>query len=220
MSAKQVHIGIDPATVGVRDATVVADRPSPTGRLAPNVMPDPWQLPPIGGPSLWDKIKAEHYREDDDGRRPDFVRAFLCAVKKLPSRIDTSTVVEDPRRFDQDVIQDWIFGPHGEFTGFAKINLMEELDKKALMFAVRGPPDDFTWSPRHHDLHRITFAVTPVHIPDHSRLSLYPYQMDAMMRLGGFEGRERPVLYVRFATYDDYALWAALASHDHYGSRR
>lgn len=162
--------------------------------------------------SLMDKMRQHYVDQLEPGNnyhRIDFVRAAFRAGKRWEEYADMALVVDRPTAYPSDFINDWIFGPHGEFTGFARVNVMEDLHRHAYAGGREGTTID--WSPRHDEVRHINFKVSLCRLSDRHH-SLYDYQVAS--RLSGLDRNAGAVCFVRFATYHDYAAWEQIAARD------
>lgn len=201
--ARKYVIGIDPAFKTVDKAAMVMM--PPTGRLTSSP-PQPQPMP-LRGPRMAQSIREALLREHDRdrvGQRADFVRAFFKAIDREHTDIDLDFVVTDPKHVDYDLLHHWIFGPIGEFTGFARVNIMEDIAAEMRRdWMVTNDLRRCLWQPRSRDYKHVSFYVTCIYHP--------------MMHVRyGRQGYDEPVFYVQFATYDDRAEWARLAAQDDY----
>lgn len=136
-------------------------------------------------------------------REPQFVRAFIRAAQRTPD-LDPSRVVTNPLRDDWVYVNEWLFGPLGEFTSFAKLNILsEELGPRQL---DNQAGEEFLWRPRNRYIRGVTFKVMLL-----SPRRFLPYRTGAMRDHAHDEGI---LSFMRFATYDDYVMWAAFAQSD------
>jgi hypothetical protein len=207
--ARKYVIGIDPAFRTVDKAAMVMM--SPTGRLTSSP-PQPQPMP-LRGPRMAQSIREMLLREQDRDRgvdqRADFVRAFFKAIDREHTGIDLDFVVTDPKRVDYDLLHHWIFGPIGEFTGFARVNLMEDISAEMRRdWMVTNDLRRCLWQPRSRAYKHVSFYVTCIYHP----------AMHVSYRHQGWQGEA--IFYVQFASYDDQAEWARLAAQDDYRTTR
>jgi hypothetical protein len=136
-------------------------------------------------------------------REPQFVRAFVRAAERTPD-LDPARVVTDPLRDDWVYVNEWLFGPIGEFTSFAKLNILsEELGPRQL---DNQAGEEFRWRPRNRYIRGVTFKVTLL-----SPRRFLPSRRGHVRDNTHDEGI---LSFMRFATYDDYVMWAAFAQSD------
>ena len=104
--------------------------------------------------------------------------------------------VRDWSRTDPRFLNRWLFGPHGEFTGFARVPALEDYMKRATRAARRG------------EVVKVRLENYPVEVRFHVTVVEAP--LDAA-RL-----RHVPELsaYFQFATYQDQAAWESMAAYD------
>lgn len=146
-------------------------------------------------PSLRDRYE-ERIRSD-----LNFVEAFEEGMRMYGEEVGMDLVIRDPKRMDPHLIQAWIWGPNGEFTGFGRINAFDEMERQALYH--RSGTFDYRIE-RYPELSRFNFKVTVLlNIRDHR----YGYPDD-------LSRRPSCITYVRFATYHDYAAWERVAARD------
>lgn len=203
--AQNYVIGVDPAAPTADKSALVMM--TPTGRLtssAPQAQPMPSR-----GPRMAQSIREALLRDREQDRhavqRADFVRAFFKALDGAHGDIDMDLVIDDPSTAEWDLLDRWIFGPVGEFTGFARVNLMEDLAAEMRQsWMLAGGSRSCAWNPRSSDYKHVTFYLTCLYHPD------------LQVNYGGYRSRYEPVFYVRFATYADYAEWARIAAQDDY----
>jgi hypothetical protein len=161
------------------------------------------------GRSIRDHLieSQEDRRFRDEEPRPEFVRDFWSAAQRHEDRLDLGEVVRNPWQDDPAFVNDWLFGPHGEFTTFAKPAVLN----KELQFTARLHPQDasFSWTPKNRYLAGIRFQVAVLMRPDN--FSLYGYQRHAKFLLDRDVGA---VTYVRFSSYRDYVRWSECAQCD------
>lgn len=149
-----------------------------------------------------------------DPVRPDFVAAFLKAAERWSGSFAMDLLVHwtQAAEHDPQFIRDWIWGPNGEFTGFARINLMDGAERQ---FQREYPgPDGCEYQVR--DVREVTFKLHLIRrrYRDDRGNSRYLYQ-DPMYR---YDRELEDASYMRFATYEDYVRWDALAARDDYSA--
>jgi hypothetical protein len=145
-------------------------------------------------------------RSADEEHMPEFVSAFCQAVEQSKGlHYALGDVVDDPFREQPAFVNAWLFGPHGEFTTYAKpAVLKEQYDFNCRHFDVGKPA---LWTSTNRYLAGINFLVTLLSAPH-----LYPHQKLAIRAMGG---RDQGALsFMRFLTYEDYAAWAEVAERD------
>lgn len=207
-------IGIDPATNGGATVAYIVNKDK-AGQLLIDQATWPALdikklLKDYDGLKMPNIFRDEYLNEFERGGTPselDFVRSAVRAAKLCGGQmLAPDAWVEDPRRMPHEYINSWIFGPNGEFTGFARIGALDDVNRVAAMERSVDPQRVFNWTPRHRDLHGFEFKVQVIYNGYHNA-NLYSLQ-----HRGGYEPDS--VLYVRFGSYDDYATWARYAAGD------
>ncbi|UTC28983.1 hypothetical protein MARCHEWKA_04710 [Brevundimonas phage vB_BpoS-Marchewka] len=107
--------------------------------------------------------------------------------------------VKDWRDEDPRYLNAWLFGPRGEFTGFARVDALKDEMTQHARQGRRG--DVVVAKPR------------GLPIPVSFRITLLMGIQDAMWRKS-VHGVGEPQAYYQFATYEDYAAWESLATYD------
>jgi len=157
---------------------------------------DPRNLPPIHG-------------QRDVYRHPNFREAFVAAIEKDGGYLTMSSYLGDGEGYPSDVLGRWIWGPQGEFTGFARINLFDQLDRdvsgrRSIVASSRNNGYKLNW--QLEMVPHINFTV--------SFLSL----RDGRDRYGHPLDRDMSEMLIQFATYEDYVAWDNFAAR--YTTRR
>lgn len=129
-----------------------------------------------------------------------FVDTAIKAARNTdPGYISPEFIVTDWLRADPDLLQLWIFGPRGEFTGYARLAEMEDLGHRCFRAGSR-PDAVLRWTSK--VVADVSFDV-----------QVYPYDHSRFL----YSDPSQPTLilsYIRFSSYRDYALWEEAASHD------
>lgn len=160
-----------------------------------------------------DRVMSQRFPQNlmlREPARPNFVGAFLKAAERWSQRIDMSLLVP-PREainYDPDFIRDWIWGPNGEFTGFARINLMDGAEQ---MFRYDAPGvhgSDY----QVREIRDVNFKLHLI------RRRYRDDRSDPRYRRydGGHDRDLDDASYMRFATYGDYVRWDERAARDDY----
>jgi hypothetical protein len=163
-----------------------------------------------------DSVMAQRFPQNlrlRDPARPNFVGAFLKAAERWSQRINMSLLVTPSQAIDYEpeFIQDWIWGPNGEFTGFARINLMDDAEQ---VFRYEAPSTHGT-DYQVRDIRDVNFKLHLIR----RRYRSAGYDPLYDLGGGGRRGYQRDLEdtgYMRFATYGDYVRWDAWAARDDY----
>ncbi|USN16214.1 hypothetical protein PAPPERLAPAPP_04730 [Brevundimonas phage vB_BpoS-Papperlapapp] len=94
----------------------------------------------------------------------------------------------------------WLFGPRGEFTGYARVDALKDEFKHHARTARRGDV--------------VTAKLRGVPIPVTFRVTMLAGLDDAMRGSRLYGRRDEPQAYYQFASYEDYAAWESLAAYD------
>lgn len=107
-------------------------------------------------------------------------------------------VVEDWTEEYSPYLDQWIFGPQGEFTGFARVDALNEGLRRCAREGRRG------------DKVKARLEGFPVEVD--FRVTILEGYRDLHYGMGTRE--QNPQAYYQFDTYQDYAAWESLASYD------
>ena len=107
-------------------------------------------------------------------------------------------VVKDWRKHYDRSLNRWIFGPHGEFTGFARVDALNEGLQRCARTARRG------------DVVTAKLEGFPVEVSFRVTLLLGLQDIPTYRQLRDHQ----PLAYYQFATYRDQAAWESMAAYD------
>lgn len=140
----------------------------------------------------------------------NFVEAYEEARREWEGEVDFSLWVK-PRevgRHNPQMLHDWLWGPKGEFTGFAKVRAFERIDRKLVNY-----PEGKTYE---------DVELEEPGVPGAVRFNITTIYSRNMRRYsyGDPRGLDSCMTFVRFATYDAYTAWERFAASDPLGRER
>lgn len=155
-------------------------------------------VPQIVGPGL-DMPRYRPRGAEDLGCINSLIEALRDDYRDGGPGCAMSDVVKDWRKVYDLHLNRWIFGPHGEFTGFARVTALNEGLQRCARAARRG--DVITAKLEGYPVKvefRVTLLVGYPDIPIYHRSSR----------------DSQPLAYYQFASYQDQAAWESMAAYD------
>lgn len=145
-----------------------------------------------------------HYHEKGSAKL-NFVEAFEEAMSAWDNRVDMSLVISDPTAsyYSPDELSMWLWGPNGEFTGYAKIRAFNDIERRLGRLLPNGHVSE-------EDIYlerttmRFKFTVL---LGDYTRHTSHYMPTDPT-------GRSMGYVFTQFLSYADYAVWEHFAAGD------